>query len=137
MNGKISFYHGAIFDWCLEEQPKKFIDFSIHQSRGNHKSHRNKVKLSEAEKKYLKKQGLIRIRNDFSEYVNTRLKIPNSKNKINYHKNHPIHSVKLATGLCCRQCMSEVFKIKEWTVLDDEREEKMVSTMIKWIQKEE
>lgn len=129
-------FHKAVFDWCLEDEPRKIIDYNIHQIIGKHKNKRNSIKLSQEEKNYIKKVGLIKIRNDAEEYISKRIKIPHSTDKVDYPENHPLYPARLATGLCCRKCMAEVLNIKEWTFLNDDKEENMVCILVKWIQKQ-
>lgn len=112
------------------------MELSIHKSRSKHLSKRKNFKLTEQEKEYIDQVGLLKIKDDVVEYVNKIIKRPKKTDKLDFCDNHPIYPAKIATGLCCRQCMSECFKIKEWIILTEEQEYKYVLSIMKWIQSE-
>jgi len=94
---------------------------------------RKQFVLTKEENDYILKVGLLKVRDDVIEYVSRCIKGPKPIEKLEYCDNHPIYPAKIATGLCCRKCMSECFKIKEWETLTDEQENKFVLVVTKWI----
>jgi len=130
---KLVSFQKALLEWC-EDEPRKLLEMAIHQERGKHLHKRKKFILTEIEKETITKVGLIKIRNSVVEYINTRIKKPANLEKLEFCDNHPIFPAKYATGLCCRKCISECYKIKEWVVLTEEEEDKFVLVIMKWIQ---
>lgn len=125
-------YQKALLLWCTDD-PRSLLEFEIHKSRAKHTNKRKKFLLTKDESNYITKIGLIKLRDDVINYVNRCIKHPKPLEKLDYCDNHPIYPAKLATGLCCRKCMSECFKIKEWTILSEAQEQKMVMIIMKWV----
>jgi hypothetical protein len=125
-------YHKALLEWC-EDDPRSLIELQIHQTRGKHSNKRKKFKLNKNEIDYIQSVGLIKVREDIVEYINKRVKKPAPEIKLEFNKTHPINIAKLATGLCCRKCINECFKIGEWSVLSEEEEETYTTVLMKWI----
>lgn len=109
------------------------MDTSIHKTRGKHLYKRKKFKLNKKELEFVTKVGLIKIREDVSDYIEIRIKHPSPDEKFELDPNHPIHSAKIAKGLCCRICANECHKTKEWVVLTDDQVNKYSMMMMKWI----
>jgi hypothetical protein len=131
INPRLS-YHKALLEWC-ENDPRSLMDMSIHKTRGKHLFKRNKFKLNSKEIQFVKKVGLIKIRDDVSDYIRIRIKHPSPDEKFELDTNHPIHTAKIAKGLCCRVCASECYKIKEWSILSDDQVDKYSMMLMKWI----
>ena len=125
-------YQKAILKWC-EDDPRSILEIEIHRSRGKHLSKRKEFVLTNEEKDVVTKIGLIKIRNDFINYVDKRLTKPASLEKYISCDNHPIIPSKFGTGLCCRKCMGEYYKVDEWAILSDEQKERFVSVLMKWL----
>jgi hypothetical protein len=130
---KFKSYEKALLLWCIDD-PRSLIELSIHKSRSKHLNKRKQFILTQKEKEYITKIGLIKVREDVTEYINKIIKRPVKTDKLDFCNNHPVMPAKFATGLCCRQCMSECFKIKEYVILTDEQEIKLVLVIMKWIQ---
>ena len=107
-------YHKALLEWC-ENDPRSLLEMQIHNSRGKHLLKRKKFKLNKKEIKFITKVGLIKIREDVTDYINIRIKHPSPSQKFEIDSDHPINTAKIAKGLCCRVCANECYKVKEWS----------------------
>lgn len=134
-NLSLQTYQKALLLWCTDD-PRSLLELSIHKTRAKHTNKRKEFLLTKEETEYITKIGLIKIRDDVVEYVNRCIKHPRPLEKLEYCDNHPIYPAKLATGLCCRKCMSECYKTKEWAILTDAQEHKFVLVIMKWITKQ-
>ena len=128
-------YHKALLEWC-QNDPRFLAELYIHKSRGKHVNQRKKFKLNNKEIKFITQYGLIKIREDISNYINIIIKNPNNKEKFDLQTNHPINVAKIATGLCCRICLNECYNIKEWIILTEEQVDNYSMLMMKWIHQE-
>ena len=79
------------------------------------------------------KIGLIKYRDDVNNYIKLRL-IPKTPNiNLNLDDNHPLNTVKYATGTCCRKCLKFKFNMNtEWDDITIELESKIMKNIMKW-----
>jgi hypothetical protein len=99
---------------------------------------RRKFHLTSKDKQYITKRGMVNIQKDAELFVENRLAdaYPKNDGKQTPFRGHPIFVAQHATACCCRKCLEKWYKVPQGVELSAERQEKIVSLLMAWIEKE-
>lgn len=99
---------------------------------------RSSFHLKEKERDYIRKKGLDVIREHAKDIIKKRLAPAYIENDGNQTptKNHPVFIAQHACACCCRSCLYKLYKVPQGIELSEERQEKIVSLLMAWIEKE-
>lgn len=94
--------------------------------------------LKEKEKRYVREKGLDTVRRHAEDIIRTRLApaYPENDGKQTPMKNHPVFIAQHACACCCRGCLNKWYKVKKGVPLTDIQQNKIVSLIMAWIEKE-
>ena len=112
------------------------IDESL--ARLNRSEFRAKFHLTAKDKEYIADKGIDVIRSHAKEFVKTRLAPvqPENDGKQTPMRGHPVFVAQHACACCCRGCLNKWYKVKKDTALTDEQQKKIVSLLMRWIEKQ-
>ena len=99
---------------------------------------RRKFKLSAKDIAYINEKGSDVIRSHCEDFIRERLApsyIPND-GKQTPMRGHPVFVAQHACACCCRGCLNKWYKVKKDTALTDEQQKKIVSLLMRWIEKQ-
>lgn len=132
-----------VLKWCDEDTTfKKTITGhnsrtvlinEIHKNIAKYKLKRSCFKLNKEEIEYINKNGLMNIKNDIQVFLETTIKNPYKKSKLECDKHHPYLVTRYAVGVCCRNCLEHCYNINTWITLEDDDIEKLTSLCMKWV----
>ena len=96
---------------------------------------RSRIKLREAELRYLRDKGLGVIEQHAYGFVTTRLAPahPVNDGKQTPMRNHPVFVAQHATATCCRKCLKKWHDIRTGQELTIEQINYVVSVILRWI----
>ncbi len=96
---------------------------------------RNKFKLSDENKFYVKQKGIDTIQRHAIDFVKNRIAPANILNdgKQTPTKNHPVFIAQHATACCCRKCINKWHGFAQNTQLSTEQQNYLVSIIMQWI----
>lgn len=99
---------------------------------------RRKFKLSQNDIDYINQKGIDTVRKHAEDFIKTRLApadIPND-GKQTPMRGHPVFVAQHGCACCCRGCLYKWYKVKPGTEMSDEQQEKVVSLLMRWIEKQ-
>ena len=117
----------------MNEQEINYILYKLSKSK-----FRSSFKLKEKDIEYIRKKGMITIKEHTRDFVNKRLSssnIPNDGKQTPYH-GHPTFIAQHATATCCRECIRKWHKIQPGRELSQVQQDYLVDVIMTWIQKE-
>ena len=96
---------------------------------------RSRFRLSAADRKYIAEKGLETIRRHCEDFVRTRLAPANPPNdgKQTPMRGHPVFKAQHACACCCRSCLAKWWKVPKGTTIPPERQTRIVSFLMAWI----
>ena len=99
---------------------------------------RSSFHLKQADRDYIEKQGMDKIRSHAEDFVRTRLAPAYIANdgKQTPMKGHPVFLAQHATGCCCRGCLRKWYGIEEGRQLTEVEIANIVKILMAWIAKE-
>ena len=99
---------------------------------------RSSFHLRKKELDYINEKGLDVIKEHARDIIKKRLApafIENDGSQTPT-KNHPVFIAQHACACCCRSCLYKWYKVPKGVELSEERQEKIVSLLMAWIEKE-
>lgn len=107
-------------------------------SKLNKSKFRSSFHLKQADKEYIDKLGLEKIREHAKDFIKTRLAPANPSNdgKQTPTKGHPVFIAQHACACCCRGCLNKWYKVPTGVPLSETQQEKIVNLLMYWIEKE-
>lgn len=99
---------------------------------------RSSFKLKEKDIEYIRKKGMITIKEHTRDFVNKRLSssnIPNDGKQTPYY-GHPTFIAQHATATCCRKCMYKWHHIPVKKDLTESEKNYVVDLIMAWIKNE-
>ena len=99
---------------------------------------RRKFKLSAKDIVYINDKGIDVIKSHCKDFIRERLApsyIPND-GKQTPMRGHPVFVAQHACACCCRGCLNKWYKVKKDTALTDEQQKKIVSLLMRWLEKQ-
>ncbi len=99
---------------------------------------RQKFKLSEQDKAYVKEKGIEVIRKHAQDFVLQRLSaaLPKNDGKQTPMRGHPVFKAQHATGCCCRGCLYKWHHIPQGRQLSPQEQEYIVNVLMEWISRQ-
>ena len=114
------------------------MNTSIILNRLSRSKFRSSFHLKKADREYIEKQGMDKIRIHAEDFVRTRL----APAYIAYDgkqtpmKGHPVFLAQHATGCCCRGCLNKWYGIEKGRDLTETEIQNIVKILMAWIEKE-
>ena len=99
---------------------------------------RSSFALSEAEIKYIDKNGIDKIKLHAKDFVKARLSsaYPANDGKQTPMRGHPVFIAQHATACCCRKCLYKWYKVPIGVELTQAQQEKIVNLIMAWIERQ-
>lgn len=99
---------------------------------------RSSFNLKEKDREYIKKNGLIKIKEHAYDFVNKRLapSIILNDGKQTPYRGHPVFVAQHATGTCCRNCLYKWHNIKPGHNLSCEEVDYVVDIIMEWLNRQ-
>lgn len=96
---------------------------------------RSRFKLDPADKEYIQKAGLEKIRAHAKEFITQRIAPENPKNdgKQTPWKGHPVFKAQHANAICCRSCLAKWHKIPKNRSLTENEVDNLTEIIMSWI----
>lgn len=100
---------------------------------------RSGIRLTKAEKAYLKEKGPERIRSHAVDFVKMKLApaAPLNDGKQTPMHGHPVFKAMHATACCCRGCLNKWYKVPVGRELTEEEQRRIVNLLMAWIGRNE
>lgn len=99
---------------------------------------RSSFHLKNKDFEYIKKVGILKIKEHAHAFINERLApavIPNDGHQTPM-RNHPVFIAQHATATCCRSCLNKWYKIPKNRLLTDQEITFIIDLIMAWINKE-
>lgn len=99
---------------------------------------RNRFKLREAEKVYIRQKGMDTIKRHTQDFIARRIAPDNLPNdgRQTPMKGHPVFIAQHATACCCRQCIKKWHGFSDKGVLSATQQEYLCGLILEWIEKQ-
>ena len=99
---------------------------------------RSRFRLSDADRRYIAKEGIDTIRRHAEDFIRMRLAPANPQNdgRQTPMRGHPVFVAQHATATCCRGCLARWWKIPKGTEIPPERQSRIVDFLMAWIERE-
>ncbi len=98
---------------------------------------RSSFKLTDKDKKYVRKKSLFIIEQHTLDFLNKRIKVkPPNDTKQTPFKGHPVFIAQHANAICCRKCIQNWYKIPKDKILSDGEVNYFKDIIMNWIKEE-
>lgn len=99
---------------------------------------RSRFHLTEKDRQYIEKKGIVVIQRHAADFVRTRLApadIPND-GKQTPMRGHPVFIAQHACACCCRGCLNEWYHVPQGRELTENEQERIVKLLMAWIKRQ-
>lgn len=99
---------------------------------------RSRFHLSSQDRLYIRQKGMEIIKKHALDFIHKRLSpaFPPHDGKQTPMRGHPVFVAQHATATCCRNCLKKWHHIPLHTPLSPRQEEKIVTIILRWIERE-
>ena len=99
---------------------------------------RSRFKLTEADRVYIKRVGIEKIRSHAVDFVAQKLApaLPENDGRQTPMRGHPIFKAMHGCAMCCRGCMEKWWKVKKGIPLTESQKRKAVTFLMAWVERQ-
>ncbi len=132
------FIEKSDFFWYNSYEVKNLQSINEALEKLKKSKFRSSFHLGKKEISCIREKGLDTIREHARDIIKKRLAPAYIENdgRQTPTKNHPVFIAQHACACCCRSCLYKWYKVPKETELSEEKQEKIVSLLMAWIERE-